>query len=184
MATGAQSERRRLMEYAEVPCRPGCSGCCKRYLVVSVAEAFIILSELVTSGKWKEAKKAAKEQLSAAKEAQPEAWFKMGIPCPVLDKESGTCTAWGVRPAACSTHFVQSDPELCDPAGHGHGRYIPLEFDDLYEEFKGKLAGFIPEGGIMSARFPMAIALLIAEAAATTAGSDLEEIVTSIARES
>jgi Fe-S-cluster containining protein len=176
--TAQKSEKRRLQLIKQnIPCKSGCSACCSRYILVSVAESLVIYHDLVQKGTWESVRVRASRQIQLLKNAQPLAWFKLNQKCPVLDPESEKCLAWETRPPVCSTHFVSSDPKLCDPWGSGSGQYVPINMDDLYEEFQRKLALELAEFGILSLRVALPIGLLLAERINVRSSLDLDKVI-------
>lgn len=179
MDTAEESEKKKLhvIRSKEIRCRSGCAGCCRRLIKASVAEAVIIYDHLKRSGKWAKVRKKAKELLPIAKNAEPVSWFMMNLPCPVLDLNTNTCLAYRVRPAACSTHFVRSDPELCSPHSVKSGPYVPVDFDDLLGKFLDRLASNVAGFGILQLQLPLPSGLLLAEAVNLQTGLSLEKAV-------
>src|SRR5580704_3221587 len=107
---------RHLQIYQEkIKCKPTCSACCSRQIYLTIAEAIIIHEYAKKSGNWPEIENRAKAIMALARDTPPVAWFKMNIMCPILDPITKLCTTYETRPPACSTHFVTSDPKLCDP---------------------------------------------------------------------
>lgn len=179
-----KAEKRRLMTYgSSVPCKPGCSGCCSRHLVTTVAEALLVVEHLMANGTWDEVKERAAEIAPTARSSNPLSWFKMNLKCPVLDRKTGLCMAWPVRPPACSTHFVTSDPKLCDPWSGGGADYAALEFDDLYDRFQSVLAESLVGHGILSLSVVFPVGLLLAEKVRTKSGLDMDKVISLIFKE-
>lgn len=173
-----KSSKRRLTVYGDkIPCAPGCSGCCSRLISITVAEAVLIYSHLSQFGRWAAISLECRKQLPDIKNSGSVSWFLMNRKCPVLDLEKGTCSAYSVRPVACSTHFVTSKPELCDSWNSGAGDYSPVDFSDLYEEFQEKLATNIAGHGILSLELPLPQALLLAERINLQSGMSLDKAV-------
>lgn len=177
MDTAEKSEKRRLRvaNSEKIPCKSKCSGCCRRMIGVSMAECVIIYDHLKNSGKWASVRKRAKKLMPLVKEADPISWFTMGIPCPILDPTENTCLAYKVRPVACSTHFVQSDPGLCDPHTVKSGTYKPLDFVDLVNNFTKRLSSSVAGQGILQIHLPIPSGLLLAEAINVQSGLSLEK---------
>jgi Fe-S-cluster containining protein len=170
------SSARRLKMYGgEVPCKAGCAGCCSRMIHISVAEALVILGSLRDSGDWPDVKKRCLEQRETAYQAGPVSWFKMNIPCAVLKPSDRTCSAYRVRPSVCSTHFVRSDPKVCDPWAQSSDPYNPLQMEDIHDGFMKAMASHLDGYGILAYRMPVPVALLFAESAGVVTGITLEE---------
>lgn len=177
--TAVRADRRRLAMYrGKIRCRSGCSGCCSRMIRITMAEAVLIYEHLKGSGAWPEVRKACMGQLKLLGSAGAMTWFKMNQKCPVLNKDTNMCKAYKVRPPACSTHFVTSDPELCDPWSANQGKYESVDSSDLTEEFQKRLEESIRGEGILMITLPMASALTLAEKISVKSGLNLPEIVT------
>lgn len=145
------------------PCGPGCSACCSRLIHVSVAEALVMYEHLVKSGAWPAVRDRAREQAGLAMLAHPVAWFKMNRPCPALDPATRLCSAYAVRPTPCSTHFVTSPPQSCDPWSAGGGEYRLAGMDDIHDRFTELLGREVAGRGVLGNRLPMPVVLLAAE---------------------
>lgn len=163
MDAADRADRRRLRMYKDITCRPGCHGCCSRMVVVSLAEAVVIYEELVSMGTWPQVRARAEAQVPLLASADQVTWFKMNQKCPVLDAESGQCSAYSVRPAACSTHFSRSDPDLCDPWKAARGKFVPVDFVDLHAQMLSRIGSANPDMGYLLTSAPMPLALLMAE---------------------
>jgi Fe-S-cluster containining protein len=136
----------------------GCSSCCYRKIEVTISESDMIYRELEKSGLWGRVKE---ECISLQKfiSLDSSVWFKSEIKCPVLDEDSKTCMAYGVRPVVCASHFVRSNPENCSPGSSGDYdkvdmEFIKMEFLKDMESMKGSHANVI---------LPLPLALLISE---------------------
>jgi Fe-S-cluster containining protein len=158
-----KSTIRRLHMYTDIiKCKPACSACCNRQIYLTIAEALIIQEHLERSGKWEEVEKRARAVMTLARDTEPVSWFKMNIMCPVLDPSTKLCTAYETRPSPCSTHFVKSDPEQCDPWSVKSGKYEAIDFKDLHNKFRKFLEKSVDGYGILALKFPMSVALVFA----------------------
>ncbi|HEY8094999.1 MAG TPA: YkgJ family cysteine cluster protein [Methylobacter sp.] len=176
--TAMKSEKKRLFVYSDkVPCRPKCAGCCKRLVVITVAEALLIYDHLMKSNCWQNVAIECRKQFHAVQISNFISWFLQGRDCPVLDPETKTCRAYSVRPAACSTHFVTSAPELCDPSYMGPGEYSSLDFEDILEEFRRAVGEKIAPYGILTVALPLQQALLLAERINLQSGLSPERVL-------
>jgi Fe-S-cluster containining protein len=154
---------RRLQLYADdIKCKPGCSACCARLIVITVAEALIIQESLEKSGQWEHVEKRARAQVKIVHSSSPVSWFKMNIMCPVLDPVSKLCTAYDERPSPCSVHFVKSDPSQCDPWATASGKFELISFQDLHDQFREFLEKTIDGYSILALKVPLPIALIFA----------------------
>lgn len=171
----ARESARRRLQMADVPCAPGCSGCCRRLVRLSVAEAMILYEYLLREGKWEDVRSAARSVDETARKASPMAWFKMNIPCPVLQKD--ICAAYPVRPPACSAHFVRSSPDACNPWHEGSEEFVPADQADLVAKFRKRLEGALEGHGILRVELPLPTALLLAERVSLNTGLDVAKAV-------
>lgn len=158
-----------------VPCKAGCAGCCSRHIIIYMAEAIIIYEKLKSDKRWDEVKTRAQAQLPIIGKTDPLSWFKLNISCPVLGTDK-KCLVYQVRPAMCSTHFVLSDPKLCDPWGVGAGKYEPLDLDALYRSFCAKLENMVGSG-VLRMRLPIPSALLLAEGISVQSGLNIQQVM-------
>ncbi len=162
--TADKAGLRRLRMYGDkIPCKPACSACCNRLVFITVAEAMVMHGQLEKSGKWTEVRARAAALVPLARNTPVVAWFKMNLMCPVLDSQTRLCTAYESRPSPCSTHFVFSDPGLCDPWKTTSGAYELADMDDLHVQFQKALSTQIDGHGILALRLPIPVALLFAE---------------------
>ncbi len=175
---------RRLQLYSEkIKCKPGCASCCARQIYITVAEALVLQEHLEKSGQWPYVQQRAFAQLRTARSSNPVSWFKMNIMCAVLDPASKLCTAYEVRPAPCSTHFVTSDPSQCDPWVTKSTLYKSVEFKDMHDHFQKRLERCVDGHGILALKFPMPIALIFASRIKVQSGLGPNEIMTLIFNE-
>lgn len=150
---------------------------------LTVAEAIVMYSHLVETKKWGEVHDEAVKQLRTSKNVDPTAWFKMRIECPVLDKKTKLCSAYAVRPAFCSTHFVKSSPETCDPWYVGSKPYQPDYMEDLYKQATKLIKQSVDGNGILGVELPIHSALLLAERISVSSGLSYEQILKIISNE-
>lgn len=163
MEVSHKAEHRKLTLYRDNPvkCAKGCNYCCSRLPIITIAEATIIYDYLYTNKKWFDKKEKIKEQAKLANDINYVAWFKMNNKCSLL--ENNLCSVYPIRPPFCSTHFVTSNPDLCDPWSSSPGKFALVNMDDVLEEFNKKISEKIDQYGIFKMSFPLPIALLISE---------------------
>lgn len=181
MKAATQQASISVVKTSKVSCKPGCSACCKRYVAISLAEAMVMVDFLKKNGKWDRVAKAAEEQREMAAKVKPLAWFKMGIPCPVLNQ--AICDAYPVRPTTCSAHFVKSPPEACSPNSTSVSFYEPYESSEAHMTFAKQFETAVGKDSFLRTKAPMPIALLIAEKLSMDPGPDFDNMVASIAKE-
>lgn len=104
-------------------CREGCSHCCYQFTPTTLAEAAAMVEHLLARpdgdaalDRALESAQVVASRLPAPSVHSPERtdqYSSLGLSCPLLT-EDGRCSVYAARPFACRTHFVRSDPELCD----------------------------------------------------------------------
>jgi len=132
---------------------------------------------LVKNGTWNGVKKRAQEVAGRSMTTPIMAWFKMKISCPVLDPVNKLCQGYQIRPAICSTHFVTSPVELCDPWATSPGQYQLADMDDLLALFLKNLEREIDGYGILALRLPTPVALIFAEKIKNQSGLTSDEAI-------
>lgn len=171
-----KSDKKRLSIYKDViSCKVGCNGCCSRLLYITVAEA-IIMYEYLLNNQWKITKVKSLDQIKVIRNSNPVSWFKMNIKCPVLN-EKGECSAYPVRPPTCSTHFVSSNPEYCNPWSSETGLYKPVDMDEIMLEFDKLINSKIDSYGVLKIKLPIPMALIFAENIYSQSNKDIEQVV-------
>jgi Fe-S-cluster containining protein len=168
---------KRRIKDPRIPCKSGCAGCCSRYSAISVAESLILLESLKEKNKWKEVRGRAKKQAPIITKSNSAAWYMMNIKCPILDLQTNKCLAYKVRPISCATHFVTSNPKLCDPWEIKSGDFESLDYKDIYREFYGKMKSEIAGFGIMNFVLSIPVSLLLAERINVQSGLSLEKVI-------
>ncbi len=158
---GVESTRRRLTVLEDAPCKTGCSGCCRRMVHITLAEAIVMQKHLEDGKVWPSVLGRCLGALQASREASPTSWFRMNVECPVLSKDE--CLAYEVRPAACAVHFALSKPELCHPWSTESGEYSPVELEDVFAKFRATVESIVDAHGILAVKLHLPMALIMAE---------------------
>ncbi len=124
------------------PCTAGCSQCCYHNFFISDIEFKLILEELKkwNTNQLEKLFLTVSEQINYVKTNFPEEYTNLqengtnkknivekqiknmsesfGLPCPLLDKESGRCRIYDVRPFICRIHgssfYINRDYNICD----------------------------------------------------------------------
>ena len=104
-----------------VHCRSGCFHCCNLPIQVSLAEALLTAAALSTAQMQSMRRRAARVIQNAKSASDWNEYFqthraKVGY-CPLLDVESGACTAYEVRPARCRDTFSALSSKFCEAGG-------------------------------------------------------------------
>jgi Fe-S-cluster containining protein len=163
------------IRHQDIKCRPKCSACCNRYLSITLAEAAVIHDHLKRSKKWEEVAARAEALRGVVVLSNPMAWYKMGMPCPVLADD--LCLAYQVRPIACSAHFVTSDPQLCKATSTAIGFYSVRTFPEVYGAFGKAFDAAVGQKSILRRTAPMPLALLFIDRVINREINDLDELV-------
>ncbi len=105
-------------------CQRGCNHCCYQLIGTSLAEGALIAAHLMDSPSWMPELQALRVRLQqdsddiramSGTKSKSYQWMENKKGCPFLDKKSGDCRIYNVRPIACRTYFVVSDPDNCSP---------------------------------------------------------------------
>lgn len=108
-------------------CTRGCNHCCRMLVRSSLAEGALLAAHLLQSTAW--LSEIRELRLKLAEESdfirslpsgqKSVKYFEARKPCLFLDLQTGDCRIYSIRPAACRTYFVVSDPSLCSPDRSG-----------------------------------------------------------------
>jgi Fe-S-cluster containining protein len=124
-----------------ISCRGiGCVGCCRNLAAVGLFEGAIIADTLVESGRH-DILQAASEQgqrqmdlldgdvsaLVFDNDRLSSQWLDRNDWCALLDRSTGACTVYDVRPLACATHVMLSDPMAC----YSRSRTVVRKIDNM-----------------------------------------------------
>jgi Fe-S-cluster containining protein len=140
----------RIAERAKATCRIGCNYCCYQLVPLTSLEAagiitFVLDNELLKEELRElcltlETQATFIERYEVGDFEHPD-WFEhfqklrtdywdLHMPCAFLDRSKGTCRIYPVRPIACRTYMVQSDPALCHPSYKGDVAMIQVRDED------------------------------------------------------
>ena len=101
-----------------VSCKKGCHSCCYNLVKASLAEGVAVAAHLLERGTF-EKHRPQLEKTAALTDSfvdNDDASFRYlatKTPCAFL--EDGECSIYELRPSACRTYFVASDPQNCSP---------------------------------------------------------------------
>jgi Fe-S-cluster containining protein len=128
VAANTMSERLTHGRRLPLACSEGCSYCCWSSTVHASAPEILRMASWLKEHRSPEELAALKERAAhAAREIAPldlSGRARSKVPCPVLDLESGRCTAYEVRPLTCRAYHSGS-VELCKKA-HDEGDPNPV----------------------------------------------------------
>lgn len=101
-----------------VHCRSGCMNCCNFPVQVSLAEALLTAAALSDFQMQAMRRHAARVMKNAKSASNWNEYFErhrtqVGY-CPLLDLESGACSAYEVRPARCRDTFSALSSKFCE----------------------------------------------------------------------
>ncbi|GAA5511700.1 hypothetical protein Dcar01_00413 [Deinococcus carri] len=118
-ARRAQAWTRQYQERGgRVFCGAGCFACCNMPIRVSLAEA-LVTAQALTEGEAARVEAHARQVLHNARTAPSEDVYverhrtEVGF-CPLLDRESGGCTRYDVRPTRCRDTFSALPARYCE----------------------------------------------------------------------
>jgi Fe-S-cluster containining protein len=115
-----------VMASTKASCARGCSGCCYQWVPAQLAETVLIVDWLQRQPAWQgrlaALRAAAEEQAAWASTLGDDpnhAFMESHRGCIFLDRATGDCGVYPVRPLVCRLHFVASDPKDCGPDANG-----------------------------------------------------------------
>ena len=101
----------------KVYCGAGCFRCCDMPIRVSLAEALIVAQALSEGERHKVADHAHKVQANARSAPDDESYVQRHRReisfCPLLDRQTGSCTQYEARPTRCRDTFSAFPAEFC-----------------------------------------------------------------------
>lgn len=126
-----------------ISCKAGCGACCRQMVPISPAEArhLAALVDVMPPERATEIRKRFNEALATIEAASlpprgsPEtdkaayrefglSYFRLGVACPFLEKES--CSIHRDRPLVCREYLVTSPPAACAEPGSGQIRQVNI----------------------------------------------------------
>jgi Fe-S-cluster containining protein len=126
-----------------ISCKAGCGACCRQMVPISPAEArhLAALVDAMPPERAAEIRKRFSEALAVFEAAglpprgSPEtdkaayrefglSYFRLGVACPFLEKES--CSIHSDRPLVCREYLVTSPPAACAEPGSGQTRQVSI----------------------------------------------------------
>jgi hypothetical protein len=123
-ATACGLERLRREDGITPTCKLGCCHCCRYHILTNIAEAHTLAQYVkrelsveqikdlrIRTRKWHEWDNSRPGRYPSANIEEQTDFTNYDHCCPLL--VNGACIAYSVRPAACRTHFVCSDPHSC-----------------------------------------------------------------------
>jgi len=149
-----------------VPCRAGCSRCCRYLVPVSIPEALCLAREMGAMVSWKrllmsescllmarcileltpkrlfsaEFKKGRREEALAVRDISD--WYTgINLPCPFL--LGNLCMIYDKRPLACREHLVTGLAQGCSPDSVNEARVVrmPVSILDAVVQLTSELTG-------------------------------------------
>lgn len=114
-------------------CEPGCNECCRDYFYISPVEHYTIKHYIVNTNidLFNESVTKAKTQYHQLKMQHPNEYHKLEkvneqtldddhehlkkyARCPLIDRDTGKCSAYPVRPIVCRLHGTSFHENVCD----------------------------------------------------------------------
>lgn len=131
-----------------VKCTRGCNSCCNRKLEITLAEAIEIVHYLKKTNQWAQVSTKISKLDMDLSLVDPTVYFSMSKPCVLL--KDGECMAYAVRPISCASHYVHSDPKLCDALSGEEGIYEVSAIVMKIIDFKMKLKKIFETDSILT----------------------------------
>lgn len=156
---------------ARASCKRGCHHCCYQAVSIPLIEAIGMLDGLHRDPAW------TPERITALRrQCADDAAFGRSLPletfyddymlslrgCPLLDKQSGDCTAYAQRPLQCRIYFSEGDPADCSVANVGNVVRILSPPEEVVTQIVQLVTLRSREAGIPFARGTIAEMLLAA----------------------
>jgi Fe-S-cluster containining protein len=89
-------------------------GCCFQYVLLTLAEALPLARRLVRDSRDTQEFRAQLRRAGVVMRLRGrDGWWKMAEPCALLT--DGRCSVYEDRPVMCRSHYVWSEPRLCQP---------------------------------------------------------------------
>lgn len=158
--------RKRLVAAGEtVPCKAGCSSCCRYLIPLSVVEALRLAEELSTmpaqnrkafalafNRAGRRINAAGRPPTERGLEAVSDWYANLGLACPLLQDD--LCSIYHARPLACREFMVTFAAELC---GRGDaGACSPATPSVSIAEALARLAAEVDDEPMQSVMLPLA----------------------------
>lgn len=163
-------------EGSEIPCRKGCSACCRYLVPLSIPEVFRLREDLCAlpaeqgaatlnaclsaAGKILEQtpdNRASGEPYGTnARDGKNRLsrWYAgLDLPCPFLS--DGACSCYEIRPIACREHFVTSPAVQCAVGAMLEPSVVPMPVSLL--ECLGRLAAELEQRQVEAVILPLAL---------------------------
>lgn len=136
----------RAAQHMKATCKKGCASCCYLMAQVTFADGVLIADHILKQPDWEKWLPKLREAVQALSEfgvpVLNDRFFDKRIPCVFLNTETKTCTIYEQRPATCRTHYVVSDPILCEP---GAVNTVALVLTELMEVAVKTALQLVPE---------------------------------------
>jgi Fe-S-cluster containining protein len=160
----------------DVPCRKGCSACCRYLVPLSVPEAFRLREDisLLPVEQGKATLQACLETAGKILEKSPDdfastqshgtndpeqtgrigGWYAgLDLPCPFLSEDA--CISYQRRPIACREHLVTDSAALCAGGETCEPSVVPMPVSVL--ECLGRLAAELEQSDVEAVMLPLAL---------------------------
>lgn len=162
---GAMAEAGKKLE---VTCTKGCADCCYQMVSMSLVEALAIIDHI-----YKKANRAVhfksrslpiiqeQSELFLKGSVTVRMWFELQVPCVFLTQDN-LCSVYDVRPVACRTYAVVSDPKLCSPESGAAQKVGAVDNRKMIKHSLAVTWEIAKELGVLDTHAPMPVALMLA----------------------
>lgn len=164
-----------------INCSPGCNHCCHRKIYVTLAEALLIVDHCRKKGILSTVLDISKQQESWVSNTDVDTYFRMKIPCPLLNQNTGRCNAYNVRPPVCAAHFVISSPEACDAWSTKLRKYVDFTASDEYAQYETISKSKINPALLI--KLPIQVALIAASKLSDREYESLDQLINAISKD-
>jgi Fe-S-cluster containining protein len=145
----------------EVTCTRGCHHCCYQMVALTLPEAVAMLDK--SGDRWwreNQAEIESRAMLWLSNTMDRRKWMGSKRPCIFL--KDGECSVYRVRPFACATYAVVTDPDLCSPDNPGSQVGI-VDVDDAANKYAMYSVAIGESVGLPRGIFPLSIGLVLAK---------------------
>lgn len=122
-----------LREGQNIDCHKGCCSCCRQAVFVSPFEALYLANYIKTNFSIEDQdvlKLKLLDKQTKAKKLNSKEYLDFYTTCPLLDKETGSCTIYSSRPVACRL-FLSKNVQTCKSLYIDKNKYIYPALYDL-----------------------------------------------------
>jgi len=171
-----ESTNKFAQNHSKIQCRSRCTGCCKRLIKITIAEAIIMLQSITDDEVRDKIIEKSKKLADLSLSSNNNTWFKMNIDCPMLSDDS-LCQVYQVRPVLCSTRFSETHPHLCEPWCCSSKTNKAIDDVDTYKEFIRELENSGLSRNVLLQVLPIPAAIMASSIVMKTKWKEWEQVI-------